>query len=108
MTDYIGSPPVEKIIPVTRGCDTSFSIRRTDADGDSVNFDPGTQVYMWIDIDKDNPTKVNAVVAGSVATFSIQSTVLDSVKNGTRWRAVLDVGDEETALLVGRFERHDG
>lgn len=107
MTEYIGAPPQEKLIPVTRGCDRLFSIQRTQ-DGDPVNFDNGTQVYMWVDIDKSNPTKVDATVSGSTAAFAIQSTVLDLVRTGTRWRIVLDVGNTEIPLLVGRFERHDG
>jgi hypothetical protein len=108
LTEYIGAPPAEKVIPATRGCDSAFAIRRTDDVGELVDFAPGTEVYMWIDIDKQSPTKVSAAVSGATATFRIESSVLDVVRNGTRWRAVLDVGDEETALLVGRFERHDG
>lgn len=108
MSKYIGAPPVEKVIPVTMGCDSAFSIRRTNSDGEPVDFDPGTEVYMWLDIDKRSPTKVSATVSGSTASFRLNYTVLDNVRNGTRWRAVLDVGSEETALLVGRFERHDG
>jgi len=104
---YIGAPPAEKIIPVTRGCDRLFSIQRTE-DGDPVNFEAGTTVYMWVDIDRSNPTQVQATVSGSTAAFAIQSTVLDSVRTGTRWRIVLDVGNTEIPLLVGRFERYDG
>lgn len=108
MTDYIGSPPAEKLIPVTRGCDRAFTIQRTNAQGQATNFDNGTQVYMWVDIDKTNPTKVNAVVSGSTAAFTISDTVCDAVRTGTRWRVILDVGDLEIPLLVGKFERHDG
>ncbi len=107
MTEYIGSPPAEKLIPVTKGCDRLFTIQRTQ-NGNPVNFDNGTTVYMWVDIDKANPTKVDATVSGSSAAFAIQSTVLDLVRTGTRWRIVLDVGNTEIPLLVGRFERYDG
>lgn len=108
MTEYIGSPPQEKLIPVTRGCDRSFTIQRTNAQGQAQNFDNGTQVYLWIDINKAAPTKVNGVVSGSSAAITISDAICDQVKTGTRWRAVLDVGDLEIPLLVGRFERHDG
>jgi hypothetical protein len=63
---------------------------------------------MWVDVDKAAPTKVNAVVSGSTAAFALQSTLLDLVKSSTRWRIVLDVGESETPLLVGKFERYDG
>lgn len=108
MTDYIGAPPAEKLIPVTRGCDRSFTIQRTNAQGQPVNFDAGNTVYLWIDIDRTNPTKVDAVVSGSNAAITIPDSVCDAVRTGTRFRAVLDQGDLEIPLLVGRFERHDG
>jgi hypothetical protein len=108
LSEYIGAPPAGKVIPVTRGCDAAFSIRRMNAEGELVDFDPGTEVYMWVDINRSSPTKVSATVSGAVATFRIDYTVADLVRNTTRWRAVLDVGNEETALLVGRFQRHDG
>lgn len=105
---YIGSPPQERIIPVTKGCDRLFTIQRLDAQDAPQNFEAGSTVYMWVDIDKTNPTKVDATVSGSTAAFAIQSTVLDLVKSTTKWRIVLDVGTTEIPLLVGRFERHDG
>lgn len=108
MTDYLASPPAEKVIPVTRGCDRSFTIQRTDPEGDPLNFEAGTTVYLKIDIDKDSPTTVNAVVSGSTAAVTIPDSVCDQVKSSTRWRAILDLGSLEVPLLVGRFERHDG
>lgn len=108
MTDYIGQPPAEKLIPVTRGCDRSFTIQRTDAQGQPLNFDAGNTVYLWIDINKAAPTKVDAVISGANAAITISDTICDQVKTGTRWRAVLDQGALEIPLLVGRFERHDG
>ena len=108
VTDYVIPPPVEKVLPVTRGCDRAFTVKRVDDSGNAVNFSAGTTVYMWVDIDAANPTKVNATVSGANAAFVIDSVVCDQVRNGTRWRAVLDQGDLETPLLVGRFERRDG
>ncbi|MFM8798715.1 MAG: hypothetical protein ACKODT_07140 [Fluviibacter sp.] len=107
MADYIVSPPIEKKIPVTRGCDRAFTIQRTDTDGSSLDFPAGVSVYMWIDIDPANPLKVDAVVNGSYAAFFLDSQVCDQVKS-TRWRIVLDQGNLETPVMIGRFERHDG
>lgn len=104
---YVGSPPPQKIISITRGCDRAFTLQRIQ-NGSPTNFDPGTTVYMWIDIDRKNPTKVDAVVSGSTAAFHLQSTILDLVRTGTKWRAVLDLGDLEIPLMVGRFKRYDG
>jgi hypothetical protein len=73
-----------------------------------LNFDAGNTVYLWIDINKATPTKVNGVVSGSTASITISDAICDQVKTGTRWRAVLDQGELEIPLLVGRFERHDG
>lgn len=108
MTDYIGAPPGEKVIPVTRGCDRSFTIQRTDTEGEPINFENGTTVYIKIDIDKLAPTTVNATISGSTASVTIPDSVCDLVKSTTRWRAILDLGELEIPLLVGRFERHDG
>jgi hypothetical protein len=108
MADYICAPPAERVIPVTRGCDRAFTIQRVSSTGTAVAFDAGSQVYMWIDVDRAAPTKVDAVVSGSTAAFSIQSTVLDLVRSSTRWRIVLDVGELEVPLLVGKFQRYDG
>lgn len=108
MSEYIGAPPAQKVIPVTKGCDRAFTVQRTNPTGTPVNFDAGTTVYMWIDIDRANPTKVDAVVSGSTAAFTISDTICDQVRSGTAWRAVIDLGDLEVPLLVGRFERHDG
>jgi hypothetical protein len=96
------------VIPVTRGCDRSFTIQRLDTGGSAVSFDAGSSVYMWIDIDRAAPTRVDAVVSGSTAAFVLDYTVCDLVRTGTRWRIVLKIGSSELPLLVGRFERHDG
>jgi len=106
-TEYVMSPPAEKVIPVTLGCDRAFTIKRTNEAGASVNYAAGTTVYMWIDL-PSGTIKVDATVSGANAAFMITSTVCDAVLNNTRWRVVLDVGDLETPLLIGRFKRHDG
>lgn len=107
MTDYLAPPPLEKVIPVTKGCDRSFTLQRVNSSGTPVNFGSVT-CYLKIDIDKTAPTTVNAVVSGSTAAFTIPDNVCDQVRTGTRWRAILDQGELETPLLVGTFERHDG
>ena len=107
-SNYLCAPPLEKVIPVTRGCDRAFTVQRVNSTGAAVSFDPGTQVYMWVDLDRAAPTRVDAAVSGSTAAFALQSTVMDLVKSSTRWRIVLDVGQLEVPLLVGKFERYDG
>ena len=108
MSDYICAPPAERVIPVTRGCDRSFTIQRLNSGGTAVSFDAGSSVYMWIDVNRVTPTRVDAVVSGSNAAFTLDYAVCDLVKTGTRWRIVLDLGAAEIALLVGKFERYDG
>lgn len=108
MTDYLSTPPQQKIIPVTRGADVAFTLQRTTTTGTPTNFDPGTQVYMLIDLDKTQPTKVNATVSGANAALRVDYTVADLVKNTTRFQVIASVGGAETALLVGKFERNDG
>ncbi len=107
MTDYLIPPPASAVIPITKGCDRAFTIQRVNTTGTPVAFAAGVEVYIWVDV-SPTPVKVNAVVSGSTAAFILQSTVCDLVKNNGKWRAVLDSGDLETPLLVGRFERRDG
>lgn len=104
---YIGQPPIERVIPVTRGCDRRFTVQRTQ-DDEPTAFDAGSEVYMWVDIDKAAPTRVDAVVDGTDALFALESELLDQVRNTTRFRIVLDVDTFEIPLVIGRFERHDG
>jgi hypothetical protein len=110
MSDYIAARLPNRILPVVKGTDRVFSIRRRDPEtGDPVDWD--SQVYVDIDIDKANPTRVEAIVLDDLATVRIESSVCDQVKTGTAWRAVMSVSGDpslETALLVGSFERNDG
>ena len=109
MTSYLIDPPAEYIIPVTRGADRAFTIARVDDAGAPVDFGDGDTVYMWIDVDDpSNPTRVDAVVAGSFAAFVLPSTVLDLIYSRGRWRTVWNQAGLETPLIVGKFERHDG
>lgn len=104
--NYVAKPPKSWVIPVTRGCDRAFTLRRRDPAGELADWN--ASVYMEIDIDKADPTSVEAVVEGSLASFLIDSAVCDQVRNATRWRIVMSEGELETALAVGNFERHDG
>lgn len=108
MTDYLTAPPRAFVIPVTRGCDRAFTVRRKNSSGDLADWD--SSVYISIDIDKSDPTVVSAEVDGAYATFRLESSVCDLVKNSTtKWRIVMsDANGLETALAVGVFERHDG
>ena len=107
VTTWIGGePPLSGKIFVSRGCDRAFTIARRDTEGDPTDYPDGAAVYILIDA--ATPTKVDAVVSGANAAFHIQSAVLDTVTNSTKWRAVLALGDNEIPLLTGRFERHDG
>ena len=107
VTTWIGgAPPLSGKIFVARGCDRAFTIARRDSLGAAVDYPVGASVYLLIDA--ATPAKVDAVVSGPNAAFHIQSTVLDTVTNSTKWRAVLALGDNEIPLLTGRFERHDG
>lgn len=108
MTDYLVPAPATKVIPVTLGADVAFTLQRTDTENTPVNFDAGSQVYLQVDLDKTNPTKVQATVSGSTAAIRMDYTVADQCRNSTRWQVIVKNGSAETALLVGRFERNDG
>lgn len=104
MAGYTGPIPSSMIIPVTRGCDAGFSIRRVDENGDPQDWDSAIKIVVGIDA--LNPTEISCLVNGPLATILIPSTVADLAKNVTMWQLIAD-GDIDTPLLVGRFERHD-
>lgn len=106
MANYFATPPASWVIPVTKSCDRDFILKRKDVDGQEVSW--GSLVYIEIDIDKENPTVVQADVVDAEATFLIESAVCDQVRNSTKWRIIKSEDNVETALAVGTFMRYDG
>lgn len=110
MTDYLAAKLPNRVLPVTKGTDRVFSIRRRDpSTGAPLNW--SAQIFVDIDIDKTAPTRIAATIVNDLATVRIESTVCDLVKTGTTFRAVLSQAGTptlETPLLVGTFERNDG
>jgi hypothetical protein len=111
LTSYIAPKLPNRVLPVTRGTDRVFSIRRRDP----VNGDPMEwQAQVFVDIDlvrNETPTRIQAVIAADLATIRIESTIADQLRTGTTWRAVMSQPGNptlETPLLVGTFERNDG
>ncbi|MDD7812632.1 hypothetical protein PP713_08695 [Mycobacterium sp. CSUR Q5927] len=111
MTGYIGLPPQSRIIPVTKGTDVSFTLRRRDADGNLVDWD--AEVFVNVDL-KDGPRRVDAEVSGADAVVRIESEIANLVSLGhtvTTWQAVVSIPGNpslEKPLCVGSFERFDG
>jgi hypothetical protein len=54
----------------------------------STSRSAAEQVYLVIDL-KGNPTRVDALLDGNVATVTIPSEVADLCTNWTTWRIVL-------------------
>lgn len=110
MAEYITAKLPNRVIVVTRGCDRVITVRRRDPNtGDPVNW--GASVFINVDVDRTSPTQISGVVNGSVATIRLESSLLDTVKNGTTWRVVMSQAGTpslETAVMVGTFERNDG
>ena len=110
MADYVTPKLPNRVIPITKGCDSKLTIRRRDpSTSDPVDW--GADVYMLIDIDKFAPTKVLATVSNSLATVVVESSVTNQCKNGTTWRVVMSSAGSpsyERPLMVGTFERNDG
>lgn len=109
MTDYIGDELPPKVIRVTKGADRMFTIRRRDVDNNPVDWDAA--VYLSIDIDKNAPTQIPAVVTNELAVVRIEQTVVAQVTNRTTWQAIMSEAGAptlETPLMVGTFLRQDG
>lgn len=113
MTDYIGLPPQSRIIPVTKGTDVSFTLRRRDTESNPVDWD--ADVFVNVDLKdaerKPDPTRVEAVVTGPDALVRIESEVVDRIATGMTWQAIVSLPGSPTLekpLCVGSFERFDG
>lgn len=110
MADYITAKLPNRVIVVTKDCDRVITVRRRDPEtGDPVNWD--ASVFIKVDVDRNSPTQIAGAVSGSVATIRMESSLLDTVKNGTTWRVIMSQAGTpttETAVMVGTFERNDG
>ena len=112
MAEYVNPKLPNRVIVITKECDRTLAIRRRDpVTGDPMDWGVDTEVYIKLDIDRNSPTRVSAVVDASLATIRMESTTLDQVKNGTTWRVIMSqpgVPRYESAVMVGTFERNDG
>lgn len=112
MADYINPKIPSRVIVVTKDCDRTLTVRRRDkVTGEPVDWDAGAEVFIDVDVSRASKVRVNAGVDGSLATMRMESTLLNSVKNGATWRVILSQpGDPryETPIMVGVFERNDG
>jgi len=112
MADYVTPKLPNRVIVVTKDCDRSIAIRRRDP-VTHVEVDWGTdvEVFIKVDVDRTSPTRVTGTVDGSLATIRMESSLLDTVKNGTTWRVIMSQPGTpryESAVMVGTFERNDG
>lgn len=107
---YIGAPANTFVIPVTLGADREFSVNRKDSSGNPVDWD--ATLFMAIDIDRANPTTIDAAVTADQAVILLPAAINDQVKNTTRWRLYVTTGSGDstltTPIAVGYFERDDG
>ena len=109
MADYVIDKLPNRALPITRDCDTRFSVERADDDAEPVDWDG--ELYLLLDIDKADPTQIDATVTGAVADFVIESEVGNLCRNGMTWRVVLVEDAEPTyqrPIVVGTVERNDG
>lgn len=109
MVDYIAPKLPNRVIPVTKGTDRLFTVRRRNAQAQAQDWN--CNIYIDIDIDRTAPTRIAATVVADLATVRIESTVSDLCKSGTTWRVVMSQAGSptiETPLLIGTFERNDG
>lgn len=82
----IPTDPVSAIIPVTQGCDVSFTLDQL-ATADNrkqspVNFQVGDTVTMTIEINRTTTLRIDAILDANTASFTIPAeTADDSASN---------------------------
>jgi hypothetical protein len=105
---YTNPLPAQTTIPVTKDCDTVFTVKLSQA-GQPVTF-PGP-VHIDIDIDKTEPTRIPVLVVTDTAIVRIEPEIGNQVRNSTKWRLRASLGRYpylEIPIVVGNFERCDG
>lgn len=112
MADYISAKLPKRIIVVTKDCDHVLTVRRRNPDnGNPVDWGTNVSVFMRVDVSRSAPTTVSGSINGSLATVRLESSLLDTVRNGTTWRLIMSQTGSpslETAVMIGVFERNDG
>src|SRR5215471_4586936 len=94
----IGTPPPMKEIPVTKGCDFTFTVALTDPVTNQPVDYTGT-VRMEIDL-PTGETSIDATLDANTATIALPADICDSVYTTTTWRVVNSVADNLTRPLV--------
>jgi hypothetical protein len=109
MTDLFPRPPKANL-PLSKGADLYVGFRNKTLVGDvwtATDYPDGTTVALTIEAVP--PLVVNAVIVGSLATVWEQSEVVDTVKAGIPWRAVITYADGlDRVMCNGRTVRSDG
>lgn len=110
MPEYLGGngdPPVKRVIPVTKGADKRYTLRRRNSSGDPVDWDAD----VYVNVQLATPVKVDCTVTGPDALFDLEAEVADQVKSSTTWQAIASFPgspSSEVPIAVGTFERWDG
>lgn len=110
MPEYLGGPgdpPVRRVIPVTKGADRRYTLRRRNTGGDPVDWDAD----VYVNVGLDPVVKVDADVTGADAVIDLESSLCDQVKSSTTWQAIASfpgTPTNEVPIAVGTFERWDG
>lgn len=113
MADPLNKELPTRVIYIVQDCDYILPIRRTDDSGlEPLDWDDGVEVYAWVDVSRTEKTRVDGVIDGALASIRFESTLLDTLRSGATWRAVMSQPSYpesfETPLMVGHFDRVRG
>ena len=104
-------PPPKFVLPLSEGGDLSVDFRNNPSgDGSTfVDYAPGVTVTLIID-DTPTPIEADAAITDYHAYVKVESTVTDSVANGTAWRLIVSsptTPSTETVAAYGKVKRFD-
>ena len=107
------STVADATIPVTRGCNVSFSVNQIVAadNGEQfpVIFQDGDTVYMVMETSRTTTLRIDATTDANTASFLIPASIADDCRTAfSSFQIIKFHSGIESPLLVGGFQRFDG
>lgn len=106
MSDFLDGPKVY-VFPLWRGQDTSFVVKRKDADtGEYIDYEDGTTAKIVFSTTTED-LEFDADISGSEAQFFINDDDVVNVKHNSQWRLQFTIDGKDKAPVVGKVARKD-
>lgn len=107
---YLFPPPLVRTLPVSLGGDIIVDFKNRVPGSDPVEYVnyPNDLTIDLVVGEGSSKIIAPAVISTFHAVCRIESTVADTLKDGTPWACIVHVVDDDTVAINGPLERNDG